>query len=416
MPPPAGALPRNAFAEQLAAITGGSNGGADRESGRAAANQVSIGRGKMEKSELVDRIVAGRLTRRDLGRALASIGVGMAGWALAPRPGAAAEGIEYFHWEGYQEPNFHRAYTAKYGEPRSSVFAGIEEALQKMLAGYRPDVAHPCTDNIVRWRDAGILKPIDTSRLEHYPDLWDELKAIPGTTADGQAFIVPFDWGNTSILYRSDLVEIDEESWSLLFDQRYAGKLSVQNTSDHAVTAAALALGFRDDVFAMNDDQLAQVRAKLVEQKPLLRYYWDDMTNMEQSLASGEIVASTAWNESLVRLSQQGLAVKYMNPREGILTWVCGLCLIEGGTGDEQAAYDFIDAMLDPQSGKFLIENWGYGHSNRKSFEDVNAGRLAELGFSAPADLFSKGIFFTEVEPKLKERYNALFEEVKSGL
>ena len=190
----------------------------------------------------------------------------------------------------------------------------------------------------------------------------------------------------------------------------------MQNTSDHAVTAAALALGFRDSVFAMNDDQLAQVRAKLEEQKPLLRYYWDDMTSMEQSLASGEIVASTGWNESLVRLTQQGLPVKYMNPKEGILTWVCGLSLIEGGTGDEPAAYDFIDAMLDPESGKFLIENWGYGHSNRKSFETVQPARLAELGFSAPADLFSKGLFFTEVEPKLKEKYNALFEEVKSGL
>ncbi len=370
----------------------------------------------MEKSDLIDRLAAGRLSRRQLGKALASVGVGMVTLAVAPRLGRAAEGIEYFHWEGYQEPNFHKAYSAKYGEPRSSIFGGIEEALQKMLAGYRPDLAHPCTDNMVRWRDAGVLKPIDSSRLKNYGDLWDELKTIPGTVYEDKPYIAPFDWGNTSILYRSDLVEIGEESWGLLFDSRYAGKLSVQNTSDHAVTAAALALGFRDSVFAMNDDQLTQVRAKLVEQKPMLRYYWDDMTSMEQSLTSGEIVASTGWNESLVRLMGQGLPVKYMNPREGILTWVCGLALIEGGSGDEQAAYDFIDAMLDPQSGKFLIENWGYGHSNRKSFETVQPARLAELGFSAPADLFSKGIFFSEVEPKLKEKYNTLFEEVKSGL
>lgn len=370
----------------------------------------------MERTEALDRLSTGRLSRRQLGRAAAAAGLALVALPLPRRRAAAAGEIEYFSWAGYEEPNFHKAWTAKYGgEPRSSVFATIEEALQKMLGGYRPDVTHPCTDNMIRWRDAGVVKPIDVSRLSHWPDVWEELKTVEGIAADGRTYMVPFDWGNTSILYRTDLVDIEEESWRLLFDERYAGRLSVQNSSDHAVTAAGLALGVAN-VFAMTDAELAEVEALLRKQKPLLRYYWDDQTTMEQSLAAGEIVASTAWNESLVRLTQQGLPVKYMNPVEGILTWVCGLALIEGGTGDEQAAYDFIDAMLAPESGKHLIEDWGYGHANRKSFELVEHSRLAELGFTAPADLFTKGIFFTEVEPALKERYNKLFETVRAGL
>jgi spermidine/putrescine transport system substrate-binding protein len=369
----------------------------------------------MNKDEILDRLAAGKLTRRQFGRALGAAGLAMVQVPLLARGGIAAAGIEYFAWEGYQEPNFHKAYTEKYGEPRFSNFAGIEEALQKMLAGYRPDVAHPCTDNTIRWRDAGVLKPLDTSRLTNYADLWDELKTVPGVVLDGTTYLAPFDWGNTSIIYRADLVEIEEESWTLLFDERYAGKLSVQNTSDHAVIAAGLALGVKN-VFAMTDDELKQVEALLVKQRPMLRYYWDDMASMEQGLASGEIVASTAWNETLVRLTQQGLNVKYMNPKEGILTWVCGLAIIAGGTGDEQAAYDFINAMQAPESGQYMIENWGYGHSNKKSFAAVKPERLSELGFNSPADLFQHGLFFVEVEPTLKERYNKLFEQVKAGM
>ncbi len=370
----------------------------------------------MERNELVDRLGEGRLNRRQLLRAMVAAGVAVAAVPVFDRRVLAAAGIEYFTWSGYEEPNFHKAYTDKYGaEPRIGIFASIEEALQKMLAGYRPDVAHPCTDNIIRWRDAGVMKPIDVSRLSHYPDLWDELKTIPGTVHDGKPYIVPFDWGNTSIIYRADLVDIAEESWTLLYDERYAGKLSVQDSSDHAVISAALALGVANP-FAMTDDEIAKVKALMIKQKPMLRFYWNDVTSLEQALASGEVVASTAWNESLVKLTAQGLAVKFMNPKEGILTWVCGLGLIEGGQGDEQAAYDFIDAMLAPESGRFIIESWGYGHSNRKSFADVKPARLAELGFTSPGDLFSKGVFYTEVEPKLKERYNALFEEVKAGL
>jgi spermidine/putrescine transport system substrate-binding protein len=369
----------------------------------------------MEKNEVLDRLAAGKLTRRQLGKALGAAGLAMVQVPLLGRSGRADTGIEYFSWEGYEEPNFHKAYAEKYGEPRFSTFGGIEEALQKMLAGYRPDVVHPCTDNMVRWRDAGITKPLDTSRLAHFADLWEDLKTIPGVVVDGKTYLAPFDWGNTSIIYRADLVDIQEESWTLLFDERYAGKLSVQNTSDHAVIGAGLALGVKN-VFAMTDDELKQVEALLIKQRPMLRFYWDDMASMEQSLASGEIVASTAWNETLVRLKQQGLDVKYMNPKEGILTWVCGLALVEGGSGDEQAAYDFINAMQSPEAGKFLIESWGYGHANQKSFADVKPERLSELGFNSPADLFKHGIFFVEVEPALKERYNKLFEQVKAGL
>jgi len=370
----------------------------------------------LEFNELQDRLGAGRITRRELMRAAAVAGVAMTAIPLRGKGARAAGEMDYFTWSGYEEPNFHKAYADKYGgEPKATFFATIEEALQKMLAGYRPDVSHPCTDNIIRWRDAGVLRPLDTSRLIHWGDLWPELTTIEGTVHEGKHYIAPFDWGNTSVIYRADLVDIKEESWALLFDERYAGKLSVQNSSDHAVIGAAMALGIKTP-FAMNDDELAQVRAKLIAQKPLLRFYWDDVTSLDQALASGEIVASTGWNESLVRLKQQGLDIKYMNPKEGILTWVCGLSVMEGAPGDEQAAYDFINAMQDPESGKFLIENWGYGHSNKKSFETVKPERLAELGFSSPADLFAQGIFFVEVEPKLKERYNALFEEVKAGL
>jgi spermidine/putrescine-binding protein len=105
-----------------------------------------------------------------------------------------------------------------------------------------------------------------------------------------------------------------------------------------------------------------------------------------------------------------------MNPKEGILTWVCGLVLIEGGPGDEQAKYDFIDAMTAPESGQFFIDTYGYGHSNMKAFEAVPLKRLEELGISSPTALFAQGVFIAEIEPSLREKYIAMFEQVKAGI
>ena len=48
-----------------------------------------------------------------------------------------------------------------------------------------------------------------------------------------------------------------------------------------------------------------------------------------------------------------------MNPKEGIWTWVCGLTLLVDGPGDQDKAYEFIDAWISPASGKNLIEMYG---------------------------------------------------------
>jgi spermidine/putrescine transport system substrate-binding protein len=369
----------------------------------------------MEKNRFLDLLAEGKLSRREMTKALAAVGLGLATVPVARRRAAAAEDITYFTWTGYEVPELHGNYTAKYGEPAFAIFGEEEEALQKLRSGFTPDISHPCTYSVSRWHDAGLLMPIDTSRLSNYGNIFPELTTIKGTRFDDQPFFVPVDWGNSSILYRTDLVDIEEDSWNLLFDERYAGKLAVYDSVDGAVTAAALALGIKEP-FNMTDAEIEQCRELLQKQKDLLLYYWTDNTSVEQALASGELVAAYAWNSSVVTLKQQGIPVAYMNPKEGILTWVCGLVMINGGPGDEQAKYDFIDAMISTEAGNFLIDSYGYGHSNAKSFETVPVERLEELGISSPTALFAQGIFFEEIEPSLKEKYIAMFEAVKAGI
>jgi spermidine/putrescine-binding protein len=153
----------------------------------------------------------------------------------------------------------------------------------------------------------------------------------------------------------------------------------------------------------------------LRKQRELTRFYWDDPVQAEQGMAAGEIIAMYAWNASLVNLKKQGVPVAYANPKEGIWTWACGLARINTGSGDENLVYDFIDAWMAPETGKFLIEAYGYGHGNRKSFELVDPARLDELGLSDPASLFANGHFFQPLDPETDTRYNKLWEEIVAG-
>ena len=109
----------------------------------------------------------------------------------------------------------------------------------------------------------------------------------------------------------------------------------------------------------------------------MIRTYTDDETTLEQALASGELVAAMTWDASAVVLKGQGVPVTFANVKEGALTWVCGP-IIHKDAPHIDKAHDLIDAMLSTETGKWLISENGYGHSNAKSFDlftDEELGR-----------------------------------------
>jgi len=91
----------------------------------------------------------GKLSRRDLNRALAAVCLSFAVMPLTAWSSRAAGNLTFFTWGGYDVPEAAPQYGAKHGGPPDfSIFASEEEALQKMLAGFEPDLMHPCSYNI----------------------------------------------------------------------------------------------------------------------------------------------------------------------------------------------------------------------------------------------------------------------------
>ena len=85
---------------------------------------------------------------------------------------AADSELVVFDWGGYEDEMFFQDYMKKYGDaPTYSFFSDEEEAFQKVRAGFRADLGHPCSQSVVKWRNAGIIKPIDTSRPVSYTHL-----------------------------------------------------------------------------------------------------------------------------------------------------------------------------------------------------------------------------------------------------
>ncbi len=344
----------------------------------------------------------------------AAVAAGTAALTLA-LPAAVAEEATYFTWSGYDVPQMYQSYIDGRGaEPRTTVFADQEEALQKMRVGFNVDVLHPCIEAVPRFVEAGELQPIDTSRLTHWPNLFTGLKDMPNIDAgDGKVWFVPVDWGNTSVIYRTDLVEGTPDSYGMLWDPKYKGRIASGNSPEQTAFIAAAYAGL--DPTNLSDEDLVVLRKTLQDLNKNVRFYWSDPTELEQAMASGEIVAAPGWNASVSALRSQGIPVAFMQPKEGIITWVCGLSMDKDSENSE-AAYALMNAITSPDNGVFLLGDYGYGHSNTQSFERVSDETLANVGLPRdPGTLLSKGWPASAQLDRIGE-VQQMFEEVKAGL
>jgi spermidine/putrescine-binding protein len=351
------------------------------------------------------------MTRREAARLLAGVGlVALPAWPAR----AAAPPLNVFTWAEYDDPRYRPGFDAAHPPPRFSFFGDAEEAFAKVRAGYAADIAHPCSNNVNRWHDAGLIDPVDVTRLSHWERIYPEFKTLRGVSRDGAIWFVPWEWGNESVIYRTDLVQLPEDSLSIFLDQRYKGRLAMIDSIDSAAYVGGALVGAAKP-FDMTDDEIARAKEVLRRIHANLRFYWTDNTQMEQAIASGEVVAAGAWNDAYVKMTRRNIPVRFMRPKEGLLSWVCGIVLLKNHPGDRAAAYDYIDAMLSPECGKAVLETLNYGHANRDSLALVDPKLVGDLGFADVDAFLGRGIFNESMSPDVSEKVTRMFNEVKSG-
>ena len=187
----------------------------------------------------------------------------MGGWFLL-QPPAGNGPVTLFQWQDYMEPPFLAEYEKATGEkPAITIFADEDEAFSKMRAGFKPDVMGPCYYEFPRWKEAGLLAPIETSKLKNWNKLSPTLRNLPGISAGpGKVWFVPHYWGNTSLTVRTDLAPeyAKSQSWNILFDPKYKGRVSVMEGVDDTVPFIAHMAGV--NAYDMSDADWMKVQGE----------------------------------------------------------------------------------------------------------------------------------------------------------
>ncbi len=132
-------------------------------------------------------------------------------------------------------------------------------------------------------------------------------------------YTLPYFFGTVGILYNKDMVdEIKVDSWDILWDKEYSGKIIMADSVRDSFMVALKRLGY--SLNSSEEDKLREAQKLLIEQKPMVYSYLVDE-------AQDEMIAENA-AMAVVYSGEAGYALEYNDklafsvPKEGSNMWI----------------------------------------------------------------------------------------------
>lgn len=284
---------------------------------------------------------------------------------LDPDADLSKQSITVSNWAGYMPDDIAERFKEKTGAGLTvTEHATNEEVMAKLTAGGDSgiDVAFVSGQYAQALNEAGMLAPIDPEFVPNVANLYPQATEL--AFDEGNKYSVPYTWGTTGICYRSDLVKPAPTSWNDILDPdpKYDGKITMLSTERWLALPAQKSLGY--SVNTTDDADFAKMKDVLVEAKKHLLGY--DDTTFYEKLVSGEAVMTEAWDGWCGYGMAENKDIKFMVPSEGSDLWSDTMVVLKSSQNKE-AAFAFVNMMLDPEVHAWVTENVYYNVPNEKA-------------------------------------------------
>lgn len=275
--------------------------------------------------------------------------------------------LNIYIWSTYISPRVVRGFEQEFHcRVNYDLYDSNEALLTKLQAGnVRYDLVVPSDYMVEILIRQGLLRPLDKSRLATaWANVDPRFLGLPFDPRND--YSVPYAWGTTGLAYRADLVQENVDSWSALFDSRFAGHILLLDDEREAFAMALKKLGY--SLNSTNPDEIRQARDLLLRQKPLVKGY--NSSNFEQDLAAGDAWLAQAYNGNLTFVMRDEPRIRYVIPKEGCTISVDCACIPRAAPHPELAE-EFINYFHRPEVAAEFINDCGFNSPNRYARRDV---------------------------------------------
>lgn len=183
-----------------------------------------------------------------------------------------------------------------------------------------------------------LLQSLDFTKIPSHVDLYDSAK---NPLNNGMA--VGYGYYATSIVYRSDLVQID--SWADLLSDDLKGRVALPNITG---TQGPLTLKMLSEALGHTGEDYAQTIDAIGEHSDDIVTFYNRSSELAQLMLQEEVIAAPVGRFAWSRFSGADLPFTWAEPKEG-QTGGMNVMVMTKGNGNEELAYQFMDYWLSTE-------------------------------------------------------------------
>lgn len=223
-------------------------------------------------------------------------------------------------------------------------------------------------------------------------------------------YSVPYCWGTVGILYNTSMVDEPVTSWDILWDEKYADSILMQESVRDLFMVALKKLGY--SLNSTNEAELQEAKELLITQKPLVQAYVIDQ--VRDKMIGGEAALGVIYSGEAIYTQRENPDLAYVIPEEGSNVWIDSWVIPKSAANKENAE-KFIDFMCRADIALMNFDFITYSTPNTAAqalIEDEDI-RNSEIAFPDLSQ-YNNIETFSYLGEEADTLYNNLWKEVKS--
>ncbi|BCH67874.1 extracellular solute-binding protein [Agrobacterium vitis] len=333
------------------------------------------------------------------------------------RPAQAAETITLLTWETYHDDDWIAEWGMANNTDVKAVRIGSEDELfsQAFSGAVHADVLYVETGSLPRFKEANLIAKIDPAAMANTANISPSLDWKKYVGVGGETMGIPYNWGTQPLMFDAGQVtKID--TWAVLWDKAYAGKVNMFDDCTMTFPMIALYVGAKDPFNLTEAEFTACTEAlkALRQQIRVIARGFDDATAL---YAAGDAILGYCQNVAVVSsLQAKGKNFKYSLPKEGTPTWID--CASISPQGARPIVYKFLNDNLSPEwQSRFITKSTNNGiltaDAARKAGVKDDLLKMTNVPDSEAAGFWEKMVIFQR--PEDLDRRLQIWNDFKSG-